>query len=254
MNKIKTIGFFGDSFCAEYNNFHSKWKNYKTYIELLSAHYDAEVVGLGLGGSSVWDALMLQLDPLIKENRVPDVCVFVWTTPDRLFHRSVRRINCGDAMNPKLHTFNPFDWKIWRAAKYYYQHLWDVEQHNLSYKAILHYVDTVIIPQLPKGTKVINLWSMGQAPSWENDGFHPKKVDYLHNWTNGVEIKPPLLSVSIADSDLSILQVDKRANHLEGVNNNQLIFEWIKNAIDNYENGNKFDYSDQVAELWPKTL
>jgi hypothetical protein len=49
---------------------------------------------------------------------------------------------------------------------------------------------------------------------------------------------------------MSILQVDKRANHLEGEEKNNIVASWIIHAIDNYENGKILDYSTDVELLW----
>jgi hypothetical protein len=105
MSKNKTIGFFGDSFCSEIRNHHSIWYNYDTYMKKLADHYDATVVNVGHGGCSIWDTLLLQLNPLIEKNEVPDICVFVWTIPGRLFNRKIRRLNSTD-INEKFFLFN----------------------------------------------------------------------------------------------------------------------------------------------------
>lgn len=251
LNKINTIGFFGDSFAAEGNNLHSWRNNYKPYTIKLANYFDASIVNFGYGGSSIWDALLIQLDPLIKSNTVPDICVFVWTNPDRLFHREVRRINYGDALHPKIHTYNIFKHKIWSAAKNFYLHLYDNEQAELSYLSALYYIDNVIMPSLPKTTKVIHLWSIAKPINWETQNFHPSKISYPHRWNYGVEIRPALISLSLSDQDASILQVDKRANHLDGDVKNTMLANWIKHAIDNYSDGLLLDYTTDVAKLWP---
>lgn len=247
----KTIGFFGDSFAAEESNLHSWWNKYEPYTTKLAKHFDAKIVNLGHGGSSIWDALLIQLDPLIKSNKVPDICVFVWTNPGRLFHKEVRRINHADALHPKIHTYSIFKHKIWAAAKEYYLHLYDHEQAELAHLAVMHYVDNVILPSLPKTTKVIHLWSSAQPKSWETQDFHPDKIAYPYKWKNGVEIRPALISLSLCDHDVSILQIDKRANHLDGETKNTMLADWIKYAVDNYQDGLLLDYTTDVAKLWP---
>lgn len=246
-----TIGFFGDSFAAEEWNLHTKWNKYETYIQKVSRHYDSKIVNLGQGGSSIWDALLIQLDPLIKNNSVPDICVFVWTNPGRLFHREVRRINHADSLTPKLHTYNIFKHKIWSAAKEYYLHLYDYEQAELAHLAIIHYIDNIILSSLPKTTKIIHLWSSANPKSWETQDFHPSKIEYPYKWKHGVEIRPALISLSLTDNDVSIFQVDRRANHLDGEVKNTMLSDWIKYAIDNYQDGLCLDYSADVAKLWP---
>jgi hypothetical protein len=247
----KTIGFFGDSFAAEGVNPHAWWNKYTPYTIKLEKHYDATIVNFGKGGSSIWDALLIQLDPLIKSNCVPDICIFVWTNPGRLFHREVRRINHGDALTPKFHTYNIFKHKIWKAAKEYYLHLYDHEQAELALLSVMHYVDNVLLPSLPKTTKIIHFWSSAQPKSWETQDFHPNKISYPYKWKNGVEIRPALISLSLCDQDVSILQVDKRANHLDGEVKNTMIAEWVKYAVENYQDGLLLDYTSDVAKLWP---
>ena len=135
------IGFFGDSFCTNYTIGH---KANVTYLNMLATHYDAEVVNLGVGGSSIWDVLLLQIDPFIKNNNIPDICVFVWTEPNRLFHRVLKNLStqaCISSNNPVL-----------AAAANYYLHLHDYELARVIYVAALHYFDTVILPTFPKNT------------------------------------------------------------------------------------------------------
>ena len=227
---IKTIGFFGDSFCSERVNHHSLFYGYKTYIDLLAKHYDAKIVNLGHGGSGIWDTLLIQLNPLIKKNQVPDVCVFVWTLPGRLFNREVRRLNHSDTLHPKLHTYNPLKYRIWNAAKEFYNHLYDYEKEDIEYKAALLYIDKIVLSQLPTTTKIVHLWSAGTTAQWSNDAVN--LATYPYTWTHGAEIRPSLLSLSLQDADISVLQTDHRCNHLDGYFKNNIVFESIKTAID----------------------
>lgn len=250
MKKNKTIGFFGDSFCAETFNHHSLFHNYKTYISLLAKHYDAEIVNLGHGGSSVWDTVLLQLNPLIEKNEVPDICVFVWTLPGRLFHRKVRRINSGDALHPTLHTYNPLYKNIWRAAKEYYTYLHDYDLADIQHEAALRYIDQVVLPKIAD-KQIVHLWSAGKTVGWELDSFRPANTQYHHTWIHGSEIRPSLSSLSLYDSSLDVLGKDHRTNHLDGKFKNETIFKWIKLAIDN---PNSFwDYSIIIDKFYDKS-
>lgn len=238
------IGFFGDSFTAKVFNMHSMWNRYDTYIKKLSKNYNAEIVNLGHGGSSIWDTILIQLNPLIKSNSVPDICVFVWTNPGRLFHRTVRRINHADALT------NRSPKEVWDAAKQYYHHLYDHEQAELEHVAMLHYIDNVILPTLPKSTKIIHMWTSANPLSWENQDFHPEKISYTYKWKTGVEIRPPLLCLSVVGNDISVLQKDKRPNHLEGSLKNDMLVEWITYAIENYQDGLCLDHTAIIAKMW----
>ena len=247
---IKTIGFFGDSYCAEVSNHHSMFYKYKTYMRLLKDHYNAEVVNVGHGGTSVWDTLLIQLDPFIKSNTVPDVCVFVWTIPGRLFNREVRRLNQADTINPKFHTFSFLKRKIWNAAKEYYTHLYDWEKEKLDYIATLRYIDQVVLPTLPSTTKIIHLWATGDTTEWSREGVRPSNIQYLHSWKHGMEIRPSLITLSLYDSEMSVLDSDHRANHLDGQFKNDLVFDWIVKAIDM---SHGMDYSTEIEKLFDKS-
>lgn len=247
----KTIGFFGDSYCAELRNHHSIFHRYNTYMSLLAKHFDAEVVNVGHGGTSIWDTLLLQLTPFIETSTVPDICVFVWTIPGRLFHREVRRLNRADTINPKLHTFNPLKSKVWKAAKEYYTHLYDWEKEKIDYTAMLRYIDQVVLPQLPETTKIVHLWATGDPVDWSKEGVRPRNINYLHTWEHGTEIRPSLVTLSLCDSDISVLDSDHRANHLDGDFKNSLVFDWIKRAI--VQPGQMYDYSQQIDILYDKS-
>lgn len=246
----KTIGFFGDSFCAESYNHHSLFNGYKTYISLVAKHYNAKIVNLGHGGSSVWDAVLLQLTPLIEQNKVPDICVFVWSMPGRLFHRKVRRLNSGDALHPKLHTYNPFQKNVWSAAKEYYTYLHDQEFSDIQHEAALRYIDDVILPKIAD-KKIVHLWAAGKPEGWYLDRFRPSKTTYHHTWKHGSEIRPSLASLSLYDSDIDVLGNDHRTNHLDGKFKNETVFNWIKLAVDN---PNSFwDYSKIIDRFYDKS-
>ena len=229
------IGFFGDSFCAN-----DIWTNYEnvqsgTYLQLLATHYDAEIVNLGMGGSSIWDVLLLQIDPFIKNNNIPDICVFVWTEHNRLFHRVLRNLNVGSTMSCIL-SDNP----VLSTAANYYLHLHDPELDRYRYAAALHYFDTVVLPTFPKNTKIVHLWSFGHVHEWNDENsFLPERLLYHHTWKNGLEIRPSLTSIITGQGILLSVMNDRTENQLNHVPFgekfdpiNSLIFNLIKDAID----------------------
>jgi hypothetical protein len=218
------IGFFGDSFC------HVKEADpsigYTTYIKKIEDHYDAEIVSLGVLGSSIYDLMLVQLPTVIEQQGYPDVCVFVWTSPYRLFNRTVRSLNYSTVQHyePKEHI------EIWAAAKQYFQHLIDIELAEFQYRASLSHFDKEVLSRFPKSTKIIHLWSYAN--------------DYHYRWQLGVEIRPGLGSVSNAgrDQSLSKSMFDTALNHLEGNERNQVVYEWIVDAVDHYQSGQLKDY------------
>ena len=222
----KTIGFFGDSFCEEY---YCRTGN-KTYIQMLADHYDAKIVSLGKGGSSIWDVLLNQLDPFIQSNSIPDICVFVWTEHARLFHQTVRNINFSSVEdNTGL---------IWNAAKEFYHHLYNNNLSIVQYVAGLRYIDDVVISSFPTHVKVVHLWSFG-VPSENNKvGFQPDNIRYLHTWKNGIEIRPSMMSIALDGhtfDEVSSTTGNNESdppNHLVTHEKNIQVFQLIRDAID----------------------
>lgn len=237
MSEIKTIGFFGDSFCANVN-YHDD-SNHVTYIKKLSTHYDAKIVHTGHGGSSIYDLFLIQLKPLIN-HQIPDVCVLVWTGPERLFHRTIRNINQGSALSVDGNNRYFFKKKsfetdlVWNAAAEFYKNLMDFEIMELQYVSLLKYIDDVFLPTIAEKTKIIHLFSFGKH-------IDTPMIPY-YTFKTGVQINPPLINLSQVNYDSS-QSSDSRANHLEGTYKNQLIFETIKDAIDNYEHGKVITYT-----------
>ena len=218
-----TIGFFGDSFCA---NRYSLSLNYKTYISMLAKNYNAKIVHLGIGGSSVGDLILLQLDPFIQRNDVPDICVFVWTDPARLFHRTIRNLNYTSVQH------NTKKSKVWDSARDYFTYLNDWEFLELQYIALLEHVDNVVLPKLPPETKIVHLWAFGKPKEWNTAGFAEDKLEYYYTWKNGVEVRPSLMSVCMMDNPLDDIFDDTGPNHLSNKLKNDLVFNYIKSAID----------------------
>lgn len=233
---MRTIGFFGDSFCGtmDTDNCGPEYHNLKTYLRQVTDHYNFKIRNVGYPGSSIYDSLLLQFGPLIESQRIPDVCVFVWTDPHRLFHRISRNINPGGVEQFK-HLGNE-----WKAAAHFYKDLHDYELFNLQYTSTLYYYDNVIFPKLPERVKIIHMWSFGELPTVNDirDSFSPAKVSYLHRWKTGLEIRPSLMTLT---KNLG----DTAPNHLATQQKNDIVTKWLINAIDNYENGKLLDFSTE---------
>jgi hypothetical protein len=75
---MKTIGFFGDSFCA--SNQPESWCN------ILQQRLGCDRIRhFGEPGRSIW-SVFFKFNELIRKNRVPDISIFCWTEPYRLYH------------------------------------------------------------------------------------------------------------------------------------------------------------------------
>jgi hypothetical protein len=210
-----TIGFFGDSFCGDISNDHSITNNYTTYLTKVSDHFGATITNTGVGGSSVWDLVLIQFKEQIKKG-LPNVCVFIWTDMQRLFDRKHRNINFRSSEYISSLEHN--------AAKKYFYHLYDDEKQRLEYTSLLYYFDTVVLPNYPN-SKFVHLWSFG-----EELDLQTKERHYLYTWKNGIEIRPALELFSTIDGE-ELPEFDVRANHIAGEETNQQVADKIITAI-----------------------
>lgn len=222
----KTIGFFGDSFCEYRTHPHCIENNYETYIQKVVNYFNFDLVQLGEPGSSIWDLYFLQFDKFIKNDNIPDICVFSWTSHNRLYHPTVRNITAATLSFLKPNR----DIKlIWNAASLYYQHLFNEEKHLLEYVSFLYYFDNHILSKLTESSKFIHLWSFD---------------DMLYSWNNGIEIKPSLSEVATFKNDNP--EYYGIPNHISGELRNQIVFECIKDAINNYGKINMYNLNSYV--------
>ena len=213
------IGLFGDSFCADLN---SKY-DYKTYIELLQEHYDADICNLGVKGSSVWDVILLQFPKFLESP--PDVCVFVWTTHPRIFNRIER-------------TLTPNNWgkdkDINRAVGLYYMHLFDEEKSILEFSSALMHFDQTVLSKVK--TKIIHLWSFGKLITTDellSSNPYLQEVETYHTFTYGTEVTDFfLLELAITDTAANALSDYTIPNHIAGAEQNLKLFQSIKQIID----------------------
>lgn len=193
------IGFYGDSFCSDLESN----ADYKTYIKKIVEHFDAEVVHLGKGGSSVWDLIMHQFP---KED-IPDVCVICWTSPWRFYHKTDRSLTYANFENKT-------DKGLANACKQYMVHLFDVDKCILEHKAAMVYFDNEVLSKV--NSKVIHLWGFGN--NFEMDNY-PGIYKFKHGIDDGISLR-----------ELAEFK-DKVPNHIRGEEQNQKVFELIRSRI-----------------------
>jgi hypothetical protein len=198
------IGFYGDSFCCEVSNPHSVLKGYDTYIKKIKKHYRADIVHLGVGGSSVWDVILNQFDL----NNVPDVCIFCWTDYNRLYNTKLRNLTLGSVTNKPLKDYSVNDLlnrKVISAAKEYFTHLHDFEKARIENIAAMQYFDLNVLSKV--NSKIIHLWSFEKQ----------------YTWQHGITIDTPLVNFVLEDT--------WAANHLNGDEQNEKVFQLIKDVL-----------------------
>lgn len=236
----KTIGFFGDSFCAS--------NGPGTYIDLVARELDLRVTHLGVTGSSVDDLIIKQFTPLdtsllyLYENkiRVPDVCVFCWTDSNRLFNNLVRNINGGTVDNIEKTSQSLDEKKVWEAALFYYRELYDHTWHKLRHNSMIYYFNKYLLAK-HSDKKIINLWSFGDAIHSYGDpvrDYSTENTVYPFRFELGMELRPGLMSLSLKEmEDDQDLFNDMRPNHLARPEVNKLLADSIIQAVRNYESG-----------------
>jgi len=210
---IKTIGFFGDSFVAD--------KSEGTWLKQLADHYSARITHVGIVGSSVGDLIVNQFGMEQKRRTVPDVAVFVWTNSARLYHSQIRNITPERSLAGLRNTKEA----VWSAARDYYLHLYDQRFHELSLVALAHYFDKMVLPLLPD-LRIVHLWAFADG------GKGGVPVSYPYTFTTGVEIRPPLVSISRESRDHKDDFIDTSPNHMNTEEKNQRVFNMVREAIE----------------------
>lgn len=239
------IGFFGDSFCAEMNNLHTWVNKYDTYINKLKDHYDAKIVNLGYGGSSYWDLILQQFPPHC--NNLPDVCIFAWTNPGRIYHPKCRNINNWVLDIDKIpitefHYTRLLYNKKYRVAAEFYKELYDEEKENQERISALYRFDREVLVPIMEKTKIIHLWSMGDVINWNVDNpYSADNMDYDYKFLSGVECRPPMRTFAMYNKDRNY-NTDLAANHIFGNENNDLVKNMLVEAIDNHSNGKVLNF------------
>ena len=232
------IGFFGDSFCEVLTDLHSWHNKYTPYLKQIKHHYDAEIVHLGVGGSSIWDVIIKQFPPF--QDNLPDVCVFCWTDPSRIYHPIVRNMGHWLTQKKNWKDINPrglWNYKEYRAAREYFNHLYDHDKNIHECISAFYYFDREVLRSIQHKTKIIHLWSFGiPGHSKNNNPYYPSNITYIYDWLTGTEIRPSLNCFSVIGKDVPY-ENDLAANHLGSVLNNKLVSDLIIEAIDTHANG-----------------
>jgi len=139
---MKTIGFFGDSFCA--SNQPESWCN------ILQQKLGARRIRwFGNPGRSIW-SVFFQFNKLIQQNQVPDISVFCWTEPYRLYHPK-------HILSANTQPLDGVDPKIYKALDDYWIHLHNYDKDELCYEYALKHYDQHILSQVD--SDIVQMWS-----------------------------------------------------------------------------------------------
>lgn len=158
----KTIGFYGDSFCAD--------KDDQSWTNLLANKLNAKIINRGKQGHSIWTAILDYI-----QNPTATYSIFCWTSPHRLYHPSY-------PANVHSKSGNDF---FDNAVKSYFLYLWNEQKEILNYKWTIEYFNEKILKE--SKSKII------QCNCFSNKDYGS---DILINFNAGKVFHLPLLEFS----------------------------------------------------------
>ena len=168
---MKSIGFFGDSFCA--SNQPESWCN------ILQQKLGCKRIRwFGKPGRSIWE-VFFQFNELIKQNKVPDISVFCWTEPYRLYHPNL-------VLSANTKPLEGVDPNVYKTLDNYWKHLHSYEKDELSYEYAIKYFDQHVLSKLDK--QIIQLWSFRP--------FETRDIDANIQLTTGTFINESMFTFS----------------------------------------------------------
>jgi len=139
---MKTIGFFGDSFCA--SNQPESWCN------ILQEKLGADRIRwFGEPGRSIWNT-MFKFNKLIEQNKVPDISIFCWSEPYRLYHPTL-------IMSANTQPMDGVDPAVYKALDDYWKYLQNYDKDEMVYEYALKHYDQNILSKVD--SDIIQMWS-----------------------------------------------------------------------------------------------
>ena len=139
---MRTIGFFGYSFCE--SNQPESWCN------ILQEKLGCDRIRhFGEPGRSIW-SVFFKFNSLILKKQVPDISVFCWTEPYRLYHPRL-------ILSANTEPMEGVDPDVYRTLEDYWKHLHSYEKDEMAYEYALRYYDQNILSKVDK--KIIQMCS-----------------------------------------------------------------------------------------------
>jgi len=168
---MKSIGFFGDSFCA--SNEPDSWCN------ILQQKLGVDRIRwFGNPGKSIW-SVFFQFNKLIEMDMVPDISVFCWTEPYRLYHPKY----ILSANTEPLHGVDP---NIYKALDQYWIHLHNYDKDEMAYEYALKYYDQHVLSKVD--SEIVQMWSFRP--------FETRNIDANIHLTTGTFIDESMFTFS----------------------------------------------------------
>jgi hypothetical protein len=149
---MKTIGFFGDSFCA--SNQPESWCN------ILQQRLGCDRIRhFGEPGRSIW-SVFFKFNELIRKNRVPDIAIFCWTEPYRLYHPEL-------VLSANTEPLEGVDPAVYKTLDNFWKHLHSYDKDEMAYEYALRHYDQNILSQVQ--SQIIQMWSFRPFETEDKD-------------------------------------------------------------------------------------
>jgi len=94
--------------------------------------------------------VFFRYNQLIKEDRVPDISVFCWTEPYRLYHPK-------HILTANTEPLEGVDPKMYEALEQYWIHLHNYDKDEMAYEYALRYYDQNVLSKVE--SEVVQTWS-----------------------------------------------------------------------------------------------
>ena len=139
---MRSIGFFGDSFCSADQP--ESWCNIlqKRLGCSGSSHF-------GGPGQSIW-SVFFKFNNLIKRNLVPDIAIFCWTEPYRLYHPEL-------VLSANTEPLAGVDLNVYKTLENYWKYLHSYDKDEMAYEYALKYYDQNILSKVK--SQIVQMWS-----------------------------------------------------------------------------------------------
>ena len=139
---MKSIGFFGDSFCA--SNQSESWCN------ILQEKLGADKIRwFGQPGKSIW-SVFFRYNDLIRRGAVPDISIFCWTEPYRLYHPDL-------ILSANTEPLEGVDPNVYKTLDNYWKYLHSYDKDEMAYEYALRYFDQNILSKVD--SEIVQMWS-----------------------------------------------------------------------------------------------
>ena len=172
--KENTIGFFGDSFCANSTSEYSWCRRLADKLDC------GTITHWGVGGTSVW-YMLLKFHKLLELNKLPKYIVLLYTEQDRIYH--------PDVLLPAGSAAEKSETELEMAADMYRKHLDFEDKNEFQYRSSVQWFDQNTLKALEKDHKIIQAFSFDK-PEWHlssgkivNEPFCPS---YRENKYKGI--------------------------------------------------------------------